>query len=682
MSVKIGIDGNDPPLPGDFEGLLYAGIMGADIINCSWGGPGSSIAEEEVVTTVTKNLGKLVVCAAGNNAIDQKFYPASYSGVLSIAATDQEDAKSNLSNYNYRVDLSAPGQQIWSTMPNGEYGYLSGTSMATPMVAAGAALLLQIDPTLSPLQLAEILRATADPFSPLVIGAYENKLGTGRMNLSRAVTQIKKIRSARLTSYTIEEPGGNGLIDPGESVTLRSTVTNILADADNVTMTVEVVSPTNVSLTQNSHSFGAMAEKQSAVTPNGKFVLQIPIDVQPDTRIVLKTTVTTADRSNVTYLEFIVFPTWGTTALNNIAISFNSVGNVGHATNRQEGIGFYYGDEGSLIWHGGLMIGTSETKLPDVVRIGASDRGTGRGFQLKEPYRLSRDDANSVETGRTVFTDLNNILGIEVTLTTKEYDNENYVLLFYEVANKSNARLDNLFCGLYLDWDLTPEGTNDHASWDEGRKMGFVRHTVSSVTTPTTGIALLSDQAPNYYAANSQGEESYILTDFTDARKWNMLSRGVSKENNPTTGTVDASMTIGGGPVTIEPGESETFVFAMMASNDITALQETADEAQEQYDFLATIPPVVGTNSGIEFSLLPTLFSEETNVLLSLKSRQQIRVEVFNVAGEKVRTIYDGIMSSGENRVLLNGIELPSGTYIVRVVGETGTVERKGIVVR
>ncbi|MGE3802632.1 MAG: T9SS type A sorting domain-containing protein, partial [Candidatus Kapaibacterium sp.] len=467
-----------------------------------------------------------------------------------------------------------------------------------------------------------------------------------------------------------------------ESVTLRSTVTNILADADNVTMTVEVVSPANISLTQNNHNFGAMAEKQSAVTPNGKFVLQIPSDVLPDTRIVLKTTVTTADRSNVAYLEFVVFPTWGTTALNNIAISFNSVGNVGHATNREEGIGFYYGDEGSLIWHGGLMIGTSETKLPDVVRIGASDRGTGRGFQLKEPYRLSRDDANSVETGRAVFTDLNNILGIEVTLTTIEYDNENYVLLFYDVANKSNTRLDNLFCGLYLDWDLTPEGTKDHASWDGERKMGFVRHTIPSVPTPTTGIALLSDQAPNYYAANSQGDDSYILTDFTDARKWNMLSRGVSKENNPTTGTVDASMTIGGGPVAIEPGENATFVFAMMAANDFTTLQETADKAQEQYDFLATIPQVVGTNSGIEFSLLPTLFSEETNVLLNLRNREQIRVEVFNIAGEKVGTIYDGMMSAGTNRVVLNLADKPSGTYIVRVLGEAGVVEKKGIVVR
>ncbi len=680
MSIKIAEDGADPPLPGGFDGILYGASMGARVINCSWGGTGKSIAEQEVITAVTKNLGVLVVAAAGNNNKEQLFYPASYRHVISVAGTKQDDGKWSGSNYQYRVDLSAPGNAIRSTVFNDGYGDTGGTSMATPMVSAGAALLLLADPLLSPEEVGEILRATTDPLSPLVIAGYENKLGTGRLNLQKALTQRASIASARMVSYTADDGNSDGIIDPGETVVLRGVVRNILADADNVSLTVESVFPF-YPIEGTTVDFGVMSSGQQMTTPGDKLRIQIPPTAAPDTRLRLKVTVTTEDRSNVEFVELIVFPTWQTTSLNSITSTFNSVGNIAYnGTNRNEGEGFYFGSKGSLLWHAGLMMGTEARLLNDVVRKGASDLGTDENFVLITPYRLTRDDANTVETGEAVFRDEGH--QYQVTMTTKEFRDENYVLVFYKIKNMKPTRIDNLFCGLYLDWDLTSLGTGDHASWDPTRRMGFVRNLPDPDNTPVAGAALLSPQQPNYYAANSRGDDNYILTDFNDTRKWNMLSNGVSRENTPTVGLVDASMTIGGGPVSIEPDETVTVAFALMAANDISELQATADAAKEQYDQISSVPVIAGEATGINLAVSPTPFRDGTTIFLNLEGSERLSIEIFNLSGERIATLHDGILGAGEQLFRFEAKEPASGMYVVRVAGEKGVVEKKMLLVR
>jgi len=158
------------------------GTKGANIraLNASYGGGGYSQAAADALNAVGQS-GILFVAAAGNEAADNDahpHYPSSYSlpNVVSVAATDQNDSRAGFSNFGARsVMLGAPGVSILSTFPGNNYGFLSGTSMATPHVTGAAALLCAANPNLSVNQLRALLSFNGDP-----VPALQGKSLTGR----------------------------------------------------------------------------------------------------------------------------------------------------------------------------------------------------------------------------------------------------------------------------------------------------------------------------------------------------------------------------------------------------------------------------------------------------------------------------------------------------------------------
>ncbi len=124
-----------------YEGIAYAADHGAKIINCSWGGSGGGAYGQSIVDYATINKNCLVVASAGNSNLDEQNYPGSFNYVLSVAATNSNnDGKATFSTYNYDVDISTPGVNIYTTLYNNSYGQMSGTSMASPITAGGAGL--------------------------------------------------------------------------------------------------------------------------------------------------------------------------------------------------------------------------------------------------------------------------------------------------------------------------------------------------------------------------------------------------------------------------------------------------------------------------------------------------------------------------------------------------------------
>jgi subtilisin family serine protease len=196
MAVKYYSDSNPGSvnLRNTVRAVNYAVDHGAQIINYSGGGPEPS-EEEYLALKRAEAKGILVVSAAGNehqntDIPENKYYPAAYrlSNMISVAATDIHNNLLASSNWGKsRVDVAAPGDNIYSTLPGGRYGYMSGTSQATAFVSGLAALLLSEDSSLTPQQLKEIIMGSVDRFPQLA-----GKLVTGgRVNAYSALLAAK-----------------------------------------------------------------------------------------------------------------------------------------------------------------------------------------------------------------------------------------------------------------------------------------------------------------------------------------------------------------------------------------------------------------------------------------------------------------------------------------------------------
>lgn len=171
-----------------YQGVTYAAANGANVINMSWGGPGGGTTGQNVINYAISK-GSILVAASGNDNVQTLFYPAAYTGVVSVSATNSADKKASFSNYGTWIKISAPGENILSTTIDNSYGYMSGTSMASPLVAGLLGLMKSLNPTMPNSAIINCLYSTAqniDSQNPSYIG----KLGAGRINASAAMACV------------------------------------------------------------------------------------------------------------------------------------------------------------------------------------------------------------------------------------------------------------------------------------------------------------------------------------------------------------------------------------------------------------------------------------------------------------------------------------------------------------
>jgi hypothetical protein len=198
------------------KAVLYATSMGAAVTNNSWGGGDYSQALADAVATADTG-GSLFVAAAGNSLANNDTtpnYPSGYSApnVISVAATDQNDARAWFSNYGLStVDIGAPGTNILSTVPGGGYAFADGTSMATPQVSGAAALARAAFPTATGVGLKALLLRTVDANASLATRATTG----GRLNAGRALA------CSAAPQLWLEEPRPGFGIDLGQTVPVR-----------------------------------------------------------------------------------------------------------------------------------------------------------------------------------------------------------------------------------------------------------------------------------------------------------------------------------------------------------------------------------------------------------------------------------------------------------------------------
>jgi len=171
-------------LDASIDAAYYAIEMGAEVLSMSFGGSGLWAPFENALQAAADS-GLVLVAAAGNDNNNVISYPAGYDCVIAVAATTFGDIKADFSSYGTWVDVCAPGDQIFSTIPQ-DYGNMSGTSMACPITAGLCALVKGLKPEWNYIQVENWLEETADNIDYLN-PAYAGQLGGGRINAYKAV---------------------------------------------------------------------------------------------------------------------------------------------------------------------------------------------------------------------------------------------------------------------------------------------------------------------------------------------------------------------------------------------------------------------------------------------------------------------------------------------------------------
>jgi serine protease len=232
------------------EGMKYAAKLAnasgqvpptrANVINMSLGGPGSSQNQQNIINQV-RAAGVAVIAAAGNENSSTPSFPASYNGVISVAAVDFAKNRAPYSNFGPTVDVAAPGGDVGADLNQDNFadGVLStlvddsaqpfkfifkfyqGTSMACPHVVGVAALLYSVNPTLTPDQIEQILESTAvDLGTP----GFDNIFGHGLIDAFAAVQAAQPANPGAPAQIA----ASSSALDFGDSLTsLHVSIANI-----------------------------------------------------------------------------------------------------------------------------------------------------------------------------------------------------------------------------------------------------------------------------------------------------------------------------------------------------------------------------------------------------------------------------------------------------------------------
>lgn len=232
MGVRATSAQNPGSVSAGYEGIRWAANNGAKVISCSWGSAsgGSDVGNAMLKACYDENI--TIVVAAGNDNIKDKGEPASSMYVITVGSVDENRAKSSFSNYGNWVDITAPGGSALesngsvgvvsttyclgqslriykkiSEFNNKRYDEMSGTSMATPLVASLCGLMLSKDSTLTPAQIKDILQNTSTPvqgtlFTPLA-GIIDAEAALKAVGATRFGAPVENLTVARNLADTI-----------------------------------------------------------------------------------------------------------------------------------------------------------------------------------------------------------------------------------------------------------------------------------------------------------------------------------------------------------------------------------------------------------------------------------------------------------------------------------------------
>lgn len=659
--LPVKIDNEFGLLVRPFEGIVYAADRGAKVINCSWGSNlGAGKFGQDVVNYATFNKQALVVAAAGNSNSEVEFFPCAYSNVFCVAGTKANDFKWEESSFYRKVDISAPGHNIFSTWVNGTFTHSGGTSMSAPIVAGAAALIWSKFQNLHPLQIKEHIKNTSDLIDTVgTNNLYEGKLGKGRLNMFRALTDSFS-SAIKLLNLTISDYN-NEVFVINDTLYITGNFINYLKPTTNLLVNVTTTS-TNVELVNTSFNAGHIAEMQTFNNQNNPFTLRLLPSMPSNYNLELKFIYTDSNylsndfyvlNLNIDYLDI---------SANRINTTITSNGNFAYnnLTNLQQGTGYLFdGNTFSILSSAGLLIAYANNRVMDNLWnvTGNVDKDFVTIMPTTRIIPPLKGDENIInkfdDSGAT------NRIGLKVEQNTYAYNRTNhlnYVIVEYDIINTSQTNLQNFYAGIFADWEL-PLLISNRGSTAFQNKLGFVHNLDSSLYA---GIQLLSNSNFIHYAIDNNGQSSSInLNDgFSSVEKFTTLTTTRLTSGTQPNGN-NVSQVVSSGPFSLISYDTLKIAFAFHTAYSFNELINSASIAEFCYNNNC-FASICEQNKQIQIFPNPT--SDFINIMT--ENLSEYLINIYNLNGKLIKST----KNNNQDSIVIDVSDLKAGTYVINIV--------------
>jgi hypothetical protein len=652
-----------------YESIVYGATHGCSVINCSWGGQVTDGKfGEDVVNFASINCNTLIVAACGNDGTIFPFWPASYPNVLSVSSTDNVDVRSDFSSFGWNVDIAAPGSNIYSAIQGNGYTYSAGTSFSAPMVSACAAIVKSYFTNLSALQIAERLKVTSDDIDTVLLNAtYVGKLGRGRLNLYRALTDLDR------PSIRYDNPNfSKNYPLVNDTISFYANFKNYLSATQNLRIVMSVVQG-NAYIIDSAITVPSLSAFQSFNNQSNpfRFILE---NNPPNSEIVFKLSYFDTDYRGYEYVKLYANKSYISIDTNNISTTLTGNSRLGFPDNLfEQGEGFNYLQTNQMFYVGGLVLGKNSDFVSDNIY---GDFGYDADFQnVVLPLRVLPSVVSDLDA-KTVYNDDGagaNKMNIQVTHNIYAWNQigfEDFIVHSFTLKNIGTASQLGMYAGLFIDWDIYLSSYNK-ANYLSSSKMMYAW---SPMGGKFGGVATLSDYPTNKYAFDNDGSNLSLKINngFSNIEKYTALtsnrdSAGCSGNGN------DISTLLSYGPINLLTNDTITLNFVVMAGNSPQSLINSTAAAYQKMN--PDFSGVFGVNKSESIvQLSPNPVKNE----LFVKSTASISaVECYDILGNLCAI---PPISINQNSCSVNVSLFKNGLYVVKVITPNGNYFQKIIV--
>jgi bacillopeptidase F len=677
-----------------------------DVVNHSWGFQKSVVTCENLFYDVIRNveaLGVVNIFAAGNSGAPSSIYnPANGAedsldcfavGNLNTTTTpptlyySSSLGPSDCNPAIIKPNVVAPGIDIVSAWPGGDYHAWGGTSIAAPHVSGLVALLRQKNPNATVDEIKEaILAGTQSEVSWGVLP--NNNYGWGAIDCVAALEHLDPVNTkphVRVFDFT------HLPIAPGDTVTgtvvlqnLGSGVTDVSGDLIGTHPSLEVLS--------GSLYFGDIAEGDT-VRSTGTIQVVVSDTVTEGTLSSLDFRVYNGmGFADTLQLGFLVDP------LSRIAPAVHSTGSIDFTITNygalNVGDGFRFEDGLNDLFDGGLILGTGparvSSRVHSIIDNPDDDFWPAPGVNLEF---VSPGPAAEQQTIST-FSDYNaaDPIGLLIRQESFSYSppDDGFVILRYILSNPTAADISGVYFGIFFDWDIVdyPDNAGGYDDTDEFAWMAYNSNIAGNpILSDFRGVKMLqgtlagveTEQAFDIIYTRFNGGDGYLADE-----KYASLTAGFGTADTYKSAKTDLFQVMSAGPMDFAPGGLDTVTFAVLAGSTFVDIQDAAARS-------LLVPTPVGESPHGDGELLPASFAlyqnypnpfnPSTTISFDLPRASDYRLCIYNMLGQRVHQ-QGGKARAGRVDIVWDAGSYASGVYLYEVAAGDHVASRKMLLLK